>query len=113
MIERICDSIASDDDGMRKLTRGGTYDNSRSLDNCGSLIFGDPTGNQPFCWLFTGHHLTVHCDGNSQPDTAFGGPMYYGHSPDGYSQRNIFYYQTQTVRSLFDALTGQQQQRAP
>jgi Protein of unknown function (DUF3500) len=112
LVERILRAIASDDDGFRQLTRGGTYDGSRSLQNCGAYIFGDPTGNQQFCWLFTGHHLTVHCDGNSEPETAFGGPMYYGHSPDGYSERNIFYYQTRSVRGLFDALSGAQQQRA-
>lgn len=112
LVERILRSIASDDNGMRQLTRGGTYDMSESLQRCGAYIFGDPTGNQQFCWLFTGHHLTVHCDGNSEPNTAFGGPMYYGHSPDGYSERNIFNYQTRSVRALFDALSGAQQTRA-
>jgi hypothetical protein len=112
LIERILRSISSGDDGMEKLTRGGTFDGSHSLQNCGAHIFGDPSGNQQFCWLFSGHHITVRCDGNSEPDAAFGGPMYYGHSPDGYSQRNIFYYQTRSVRGLFDALNGNQQQRA-
>lgn len=112
LVERILRSISSGDDGMQKLTRGGTFDGSHSLQNCGAHIFGDPTGNNQFCWLFTGHHLTVRCDGNSEPDAAFGGPMYYGHSPDGYSQRNIFNYQTRSVRGLYDALTGAQQQRA-
>jgi hypothetical protein len=112
LVERILRAIASDDDGFRQLTRGGTYDASQSLQRCGAYIFGDPTGNQQFCWLFTGHHLTVRCDGNSEPDAAFGGPMYYGHSPDGYSQRNIFNYQTRSVRALYDALNGNQQQRA-
>src|SRR5262249_14759691 len=32
--------------------------------------------------------------------------------PDGYSTRNIFNYQTQSVMSLFDALTPQQRQMA-
>jgi hypothetical protein len=112
LVERILRSIASDDNGMRQLTRGGTYDASQSLQRCGAYIFGDPTGNQQFCWLFTGHHLTVRCDGNSEPNAAFGGPMYYGHSPDGYSERNIFNYQTRSVVSLFDALSGAQQTRA-
>jgi hypothetical protein len=112
LIERILRSISSGEDGMQKITRNGTYDASHSLQNCGAHIFGDPSGNQQFCWLFSGHHITVRCDGNSEPDAAFGGPLYYGHSPDGYSQRNIFFYQTRSVRGLYDALTGQQQQRA-
>ena len=59
-----------------------------------AYIFGNPTNNHQFAWVFTGHHLTVRCDGNSEPNAAFGGPMYYGHSPDGYSNRNCFFYQT-------------------
>jgi hypothetical protein len=112
LIERIVRSIASGEDGFAKLSRGGTWDNSGSLQNCGAAIFGTPTGNNQYCFLFTGHHLTVRCDGNSEPDAAFGGPMYYGHSPDGYSRRNIFNYQTRSVVALFDALSGEQQTRA-
>src|SRR5205807_8692192 len=44
--------------------------------------------------------------------TAFGGPMYYGHSPDGYSNRHIFYYQTRSVLSVFDSLTEAQRRQA-
>jgi hypothetical protein len=112
LIEQILRAISSGDDGYRRISRNGTWDNSGSLQNCGAYVFGDPTGNQQFSFVFTGHHLTVRCDGNSEPDAAFGGPMYYGHSPDGYSQRNIFFYQTQAVRGLFDALNGNQQGRA-
>ncbi len=65
-----------------------------------------------WAWVFTGHHITVRCDGNTTPDVAFGGPIYYGHSPDGYSSRNIFNYQTRSVMSLFEALTAQQRQTA-
>src|SRR5207237_7540207 len=112
LVGRILRSISSGEDGYRQISRGGTFDNSQSLQNCGAHIFGDPTGGHQFAWVFSGHHITVRCDGNSEPDTAFGGPMYYGHSPDGYSERNIFYYQTRAVRGLFDALSGAQQQRA-
>jgi hypothetical protein len=112
LVGRILRSISSGEDGFRQMTRGGTYDNSGSLQRCGAYIFGDPTGNNPFSWVFAGHHLTVRCDGNSEPNTAFGGPMYYGHSPNGYSQRNIFNYQTRRVLALFDALSAQQRTRA-
>jgi hypothetical protein len=112
LCQRILRSICSDDAGYRCITRNGTFDNSRSFEACGADIFGEPVDGRPFAWVFTGHHLTVRCDGNSQPNAAFGGPMYYGHSPDGYSQRNVFYYQTQAVRSLFDALTPAQRRVA-
>jgi hypothetical protein len=111
LVERILRSISSDEDGYRKITRNGTFDGSHSLQGCGANIFGDPSSGQ-YAWVFSGHHLTVRCDGNSEPNAAFGGPMYYGHSPHGYSQRNIFYYQTRGVLSIFDALTEAQRRQA-
>jgi hypothetical protein len=38
--------------------------------------------------------------------------MYYGHSPNGYSDKNCFNYQTQSVRSVFDALNTDQRKKA-
>jgi hypothetical protein len=110
--ERILRAISSDEEGYGRITRNGTFDNSQSFDRCGAYIFGDPTNNQQFAWVFSGHHLTVRCDGNSEPNTAFGGPMYYGHTPDGFSQRNVFNYQTRTVLSVWDALNAQQRRQA-
>src|ERR1019366_920290 len=110
--ERILRAICSDEEGHRRITRNGTFDGSRAFDACGAYIFGDPTNNQQFSWVFAGHHLTVRCDGNSEANTAFGGPMYYGHSPDGYSQRNVFNFQTRSVLSVWDALSGDQRRQA-
>jgi len=109
--QRILRAICSDEEGYRRVSRNGTFDNSRSFENCGAVIFGDPTTNQ-FAWVFSGHHLTVRCDANSEPNAGFGGPMYYGHSPDGYSQRNLFNYQTRAVMSVWDALNEQQRRQA-
>ena len=110
--ERILRSICSDEEGYRRITRNGTFDATQSFQRCGAHIFGDPTNNQQFAWVFSGHHITVRCDGNSEPNAAFGGPMYYGHSPDGYSQRNVFNYQTRSVLAVWDALTAAQRQSA-
>jgi hypothetical protein len=109
--QRILRAIASDENGYRQLARGGTFDGSRSFEGCGADIFGDPTTGQ-YAWVFSGHHLTVRCDGNSEPGAAFGGPMYYGHSPDGWSQRNIFNYQTREVMTVFEALSEAQRRVA-
>jgi hypothetical protein len=111
LVDQILRAISSGEDGYQQLTRDGTYDGSGSLQNCGAYIFGNPNQGQ-FSYVFTGHHLTVRCDGNSEPGAAFGGPMYYGHSPNGYSDRNCFYYQTQSVRQVFDSLNAQQRQQA-
>ncbi len=111
LIDRIVRAIASDEDGYRQLSRNGTWDGSGALQNCGAYLFGDPSQGK-YAWLFAGHHLTVRCDGDSEEGAAFGGPMYYGHSPNGYSDRNIFYYQTKAVLSVFDALSEKQRKVA-
>lgn len=112
LVERILVAISADDKGYQQLTRNGTFDGSHSFENCGALIFGNPTGTDKFAWVFSGHHLTVRCDGNSEEGAAFGGPMYYGHSPNGYSDRNCFNYQTKSVLSVYDALSEEQRKKA-
>lgn len=110
--QRILRAIASDEEGYSRISRNGTWDGSGAFDRCGAYIFGDPTNNQQYSWVFAGHHLTVRCDGNSEANTAFGGPMYYGHSPDGFSQRNVFNFQTRSVLAVWDALNAAQRRSA-
>jgi hypothetical protein len=112
LVAQILRAIASDEDGYNQLTRGGTFDATGAFVNCGCDLFGEPGDGKKFAWLFTGHHLTVRCDGDSEEGAAFGGPMYYGHSPNGYSRRNIFNYQTRSVLSVFDALSEKQRKVA-
>jgi hypothetical protein len=110
--ERILRAICSDEEGYRRISRNGTWDFTQSFDRCGAYIFGDATEGQQFSWVLTGHHLTVRCDGDSEPDAGFGGPMYYGHSPHGFSQRNVFNYQTRSVLAVWNALTDAQRRQA-
>ena len=111
LLERIVRAIASDDKGWHQITRGGTWDASKSFDQTGADIFGDPSSGK-FAFLFTGHHLTVRCDGDSEEGAAFGGPIYYGHTPNGYSPSNVFAYQTQQVMKAYDALDEKQRKQA-
>jgi hypothetical protein len=111
LVDRILHAISSGEEGYNQLSREGTFDTGGGMSNCGAYIFGNPNQGQ-FSWMFTGHHLTARCDGNSEPGAAFGGPMFYGHSPNGYSNRNCFYYQTQSVRQVFDSLSTAQRQAA-
>ena len=111
LCQRIFRSIASDDDGFRCLTRGGTFDGSGSFEGCGAHIFGNPDEGK-YAWVFTGHHITIRVDGNSEEGTAFGGPMYYGHSPNGYDTKNVFNFQTKSVLAVFDALNEDQRKKA-
>jgi hypothetical protein len=112
LLDQIVRAISSGEDGYRRLSRGGTWDNSQSFDRCGALIFGEVAEGKKWSWVFTGHHLTVRCDGNSEEGAAFGGPMYYGHSPNGYSDRNLFNYQTKKVLEVFDVLSEKQRKVA-
>jgi len=116
LLGRILRSLCSDDTGYDRICRrenaNTAWDASNTFDNLGADIYGTVGENSQWSFVFTGHHLTVRCDGNSEPDYAFGGPIYYGHTPDGYSQRNVFFHQTRAVLSVFDSLTEQQRQRA-
>jgi hypothetical protein len=38
--------------------------------------------------------------------------MYYGHSPNGYSDKNVFNFQTKNVLEVFKALDGKQREKA-
>jgi len=112
LIDKIIRACVSGDDGYRCISRDGKWDNGRGFDGCGCHIFGDPTEDKKYAWLFTGHHMTLRCDGDSEPGVAWGGPMFYGHSPNGYSETNVFYFQTKTVLEVFKALDDKQKDKA-
>jgi hypothetical protein len=109
---KILKAMVSDDEGYRRISRGGDFDGSGSFEGLGAHLFGDPTDGGKFSFVFSGHHLTVRCDGNSEPATAFGGPMYYGHSVHGYNPNNVFFYQTKGVLEVYGALDEKQRQAA-
>jgi len=102
LVQRILRALASDEKGWRQITRNGTWDASQAFENCGANLFGDLNGK--WTWVFSGHHLTLRCDGDSVEGPALGGPLYYGHTPNGYSDNNVFSYQTYTAMAVYDAL---------
>jgi len=112
LIEKIVKSLSSGDDGYRCISRAGKWDASRSLTGCGATFFGEPTPGNKYAFVFAGHHLTIRCDGDFEDGTAFGGPVYYGHSPNGWSRGNVFNYQTRSVVSAYKALDEKQRQKA-
>jgi hypothetical protein len=113
LLKRIFRAISNGDDGYRQLSRNGKFDNSGDFENIGALLYGGVAEEgQKFSLVFTGHHLTVRCDGNSEEQTAFGGPLYYGHSPSGYSRTNVFYNQTRAVHALYEAFSAKQRKVA-
>jgi hypothetical protein len=112
LIKRIVQAMSSGDEGYRQISRLGKWDASKSMTRCGAMIFGDPTPGNKFAFVFAGHHLTIRCDGDCEPGPAFGGPIYYGHSPQGYSRGNIFNYQTRSVVKVYKALSEKQREKA-
>ncbi|QEL16265.1 DUF3500 domain-containing protein [Limnoglobus roseus] len=112
LVERILRALCADDEGYRTLSRNNTFDDPNGIASVGANVFGDPTGKEKFSCVFTGHHTTVRCDGNSEPDTAFGGPLYFGHVVHGYSKRNNYFHLTKAVTEVYDALSEKQRQQA-
>lgn len=111
LLERIVKAISGSEQGFWQMSRAGTWDASKTFINCGAHFFGDPTRDK-YAFMFTGHHLTVRCDGDQQDGTAFGGPIYYGHTPNPYSDKNVFQYQTKAAMKFFDALDEKQRTKA-
>jgi len=112
LIEKIVKSMSSGDDGYRQISRLGKWDGSRTLGGCGAMFFGDPTTDKKYAFVFSGHHLTIRCDGDFEDGTAWAGPIYYGHSPNGWSGGNVFNYQTKSVASVYKALDEKQRKGA-
>jgi len=110
LLTRILKALSSGEEGWRQISRDGTWDASKAFENCGANLFGDLKGK--YTWVFSGHHLTLRCDGNTEEGPAFGGPLYYGHSPNGYSERNLFQYQTRSALAVFESLNKEQREQA-
>jgi hypothetical protein len=79
-------------------------------------LFGNPQDG-PFELVLTGRHLTIRCDGNSTPNVAFGGPMFYGHAANGFDEApdhpgNIYWSQAVKANQVFGTLDGRQRKMA-
>ncbi|QDT07548.1 hypothetical protein K227x_59760 [Rubripirellula lacrimiformis] len=90
----------------------GGFGNEQSI-----AIFGNPTEDgEKFELVITGRHMTVRCDGNSADHVAFGGPVFYGHAPEGEEgpnhTDNVFWNQAVAANDLYKMLDGRQQKQA-
>jgi len=79
-------------------------------------LFGNPDDGR-FELVLTGRHLTVRCDGNSTPHTAFGGPIFYGHAANGFEEApdhpgNVYWSQAVKANKVFATLDGRQRKMA-
>ncbi|MCI0705520.1 MAG: DUF3500 domain-containing protein [Planctomycetia bacterium] len=112
LLDKIFRSIANGDEGYKQLSRNNRFDNSGDFESISAIIYGEAVEGKKFSLVFTGHHLTVRCDGNSEEATAFGGPLYYGHSPSGYATTNVFNKQTKAATELITTFDKEQREIA-
>jgi Protein of unknown function (DUF3500) len=100
-------------EGYEKFTKQ-MEDDDGGFDQYHVAVFGTP-GSGAFEWELTGRHVTLRADGDSVANSAFGGPMIYGHG-EGDSKKglpgNVFYYQTKKANEVFQALDGKQRKSA-
>jgi hypothetical protein len=112
LLKQILTSILAGEEALNRISRNDQWDQGGGFASCGAHIFGEPADGKKFAWLLTGHHLTLRCDGNSLEGAAFGGPMYYGHGANGYSENNVYNYQTKAVLEVFKSLDAKQKEKA-
>ena len=79
-------------------------------------IFGKP-GDGELEFVLTGRHMTLRCDGNSAEHVAFGGPIFYGHAADGFTEKpnhpgNVFWEQALAANAVHEMLDGKQRKMA-
>ncbi len=112
ILEEIFKSVLSPE-GYDKLKKQ-MEDDDGGFDQYHVAVFGTP-GSGAFEWELTGRHVTLRADGDSVANSAFGGPMIYGHG-EGDSKKglpgNVFYYQTKKANEVFKALDGKQRASA-
>ncbi len=115
MIEQIFLGLYNPDwhDRVRKQLKddGGGWGKNHNV-----ALFGTP-GTGKFEFVFTGRHITVRCDGDSNDHVAFGGPIFYGHAAQGFTEKpdhpgNVYWHQALKANALYQMLDGKQRQQA-
>jgi hypothetical protein len=103
------------EDGASRFARS-MKDDYGGFESYHVAMFGDPA-TPKWEWVLTGRHVTIRCDGNTQENVAFGGPIFYGHAASGFNEMpdhpgNVFWKQAQLANKVFAALDGKQQEKA-
>lgn len=100
-------------DRIRKQLKddAGGYGKEQSI-----ALFGEP-GSDRFQLVMTGRHLTIRCDGDCVPHTAFGGPIFYGHAAESFNEEphhpgNVYWHQALLANDLYKMLDGKQRKAA-
>jgi hypothetical protein len=113
LLRQILKGVTSED-GFERFSRQ-MKDDAGGFEEYTCAIFGEP-GTKAFEWVMTGRHLTIRADGNSVENTAFGGPIFYGHAvkfdeePD--HPGNVWWPQARLANKVYAALDGKQKAKA-
>jgi hypothetical protein len=96
---------------LREDNGGRAWGTSQSI-----AIFGTP-GSEQFEFVMTGRHMTIRCDGNTTPNVAFGGPIFYGHAASGDTELpghpgNVFWEQARRANFIYRVLDENQRRRS-
>ncbi len=109
MVEELVKQLTSESGHAR--LKAQTEEDDGGIEAYSMAWFGEP-GSGKFEWMLTGRHLTLRADGNTQDKIAFGGPVVYGHGEESSPKENLFYYQTEKVQKVFEALSTDQRKAA-
>jgi len=96
---------------LREDTNNQPWGSAQSI-----AIFGTP-GSDKFECVMTGRHMTIRCDGNTTPNVAFGGPIFYGHAAQGFNEPaghpgNVFWEQARRANFVYRLLDERQRRAA-
>jgi hypothetical protein len=113
LIRQIFKGVTSEDGHERFLKQ--MKDDDGGFENYTCAIFGEP-GKGKSEWLMTGRHLTIRADGDSVENTAFGGPIFYGHAVE-FNEKpdhpgNLWWHQARMANEIFRSLDGKQKEQA-
>ncbi|HVR74757.1 MAG TPA: DUF3500 domain-containing protein [Planctomycetota bacterium] len=113
MIREIFKGVTSED-GYERFQKQ-MKDDAGGFDKYTCAIFGEP-GTGKFEWVLTGRHLTIRADGDSVENTAFGGPIFYGHAVE-FNEKpdhpgNVWWHQARLANDIYKSLDGKQREKA-
>ena len=113
MIKQILRGITTEDGFERFMKQ--MQDDAGGLQKYTCAVFGKP-GEDKFEFVLTGRHCTLRADGNSVDETAFGGPIFYGHAVE-FNEKpdhpgNVWWHQSRLANEVFKSLDGKQREKA-
>ncbi len=113
IIKQILRGITTEDGFERYLKQ--MQDDAGGFGKYTCALFGQP-GEEKFQFVLTGRHCTLRAGGNAFENSAFGGPIFYGHAVEGEESPdhpgNVWWHQSRLANEVYAALDGKQREKA-